>query len=87
MKKGTLLACACALLFGAQSIAAQENAQEVSYTTDPAQGYLMNKMKDNWFITAEGGASFYIASKGVHREAGDRFQQAPTTSACSTANA
>ena len=76
MKKGTLLACACALLFGAQSLAAQENAQEVSYTTDPAQGYLMNKMKDNWFITAEGGASFYIASKGVHREAGDRFMPA-----------
>ena len=60
MKKGTLLACACALLFGAQSLAAQENAQEVSYTADPAQGYLMNKMKDNWFITAEGGASFSI---------------------------
>ncbi len=57
MKKATFIAAACALVLGAQSLAAQEVAQEVTYTTDPSQGILMNRMQDNWFITAEGGAS------------------------------
>lgn len=75
MKKGTLLACACALVLGAQSAVAQQ-AQEVTYVSDPAQGLLINRMQDNWFITAEGGASFYLADKSIHRKIGDRFMPA-----------
>lgn len=75
MKKGTLLACACALVLGAQATVAQES-QEVTYVSDPAQGLLINRMQDNWFITAEGGASFYIADKSIHRKIGDRFMPA-----------
>ena len=76
MKKATFIAAACALVLGAQSLAAQEVAQEVTYTTDPSQGILMNRMQDNWFITAEGGASFYIASKSIHYSIGKRFMPA-----------
>lgn len=76
MKKATLLACACAIAFGAQSLVAQENAQEVTYVSDPTQGVLLNRMRDNWFITAEGGASFYFAHKSIHRDAADRFTPA-----------
>lgn len=76
MKKATLIACACALFVGAQSLAAQEAAQELTYVSDPSQGLLLNRMKDNWFITAEGGASFYLAANGVHRNAADRFMPA-----------
>ncbi len=76
MKKATLFAAACALFIGAQSLSAQESAQEITYVNDPSQGVLVNRMKDNWFITAEGGASFWVAPLGVHREAGDRFMPA-----------
>lgn len=76
MKKATLIACACALLAGAQAINAQEVAQELTYQPDPSQGVLLNRMKDNWFITAEAGASFYIAPVNVHRAVGDRFMPA-----------
>ena len=41
MKKATLLACACAIAFGAQSLIAQENAQEVTYVSDPTQCVLL----------------------------------------------
>ena len=75
MKKGTLLACAAAIAFGAQIATAQEN-QEITYVSDPAQGLLINRMQDNWFITAEGGASFYLADKSIHRKASDRFMPA-----------
>jgi len=75
MKKGTLLACACALVLGAQAAVAQES-QEVTYVSDPAQGLLINRMQDNWFITAEGGASFYLADKSINRKIGDRFMPA-----------
>ena len=76
MKKATFIAAACALAMGAQALTAQEVAQKVTYTPDPSQGYLMNRMQDNWFITAEGGASFYIASKSVHYSIGKRFMPA-----------
>ena len=75
MKKATLLACACALAMG-QSLAAQEAAQEVTYVPDPSQGYIYNRFKDNWFITAEGGAGFYLAHKSIHRQISDRFSPA-----------
>ncbi len=55
---------------------AQEATQELQYQPDPSQGVLLNRMKDNWFITAEAGASFYIAPYGVHRAVADRFMPA-----------
>lgn len=76
MKKASIIAAACGLLMGAQSLVAQEPAQEITYVNDPSQGVLLNRMKDNWFITAEGGASFYLASKSIHRSIGDRFMPA-----------
>ena len=75
MKKATLLACACALFMGVAANA-QEATQELQYQPDPSQGVLLNRMKDNWFITAEAGASFYIAPYGVHRAVADRFMPA-----------
>ncbi len=76
MKKATLFAAACALFVGAQVLSAQEPAQELTYVSDPSQGVLVNRMKDNWFITAEGGASFWVAPLGINREIGDRFMPA-----------
>lgn len=55
MKKAILLAIACVLGLG-QSLAAQEASQEVTFVPDETQGYLLNRFKDNWFITVEGGA-------------------------------
>ena len=55
MKKITLLACACAMF-----LAPAVNAQEVQYVEDPAQGYIFNRMQDNWFIQAEGGVGVMI---------------------------
>ncbi len=75
MKKATLLACACAMFIGAQSLVAQE-ANEITYVSDPSQGYLLNRTRDNWFITAEGGANISFAKYGIHTELKDRF--APT---------
>ena len=54
MKKSLLLAFGCAMLAGT---AVAQNAQEVTYVEDPAQGYLFNKFSDNWFIQGEGGVS------------------------------
>ncbi len=54
MKKSYLLALGCAMLAGT---AVAQNAQEVTYVEDPAQGYLFNKFSDNWFIQGEGGVS------------------------------
>lgn len=75
MKKATIIACACALFMGIAADA-QEAAQELQYQPDPSQGVLVNRMKDNWFITVEGGASFYVAKNGVHRAVADRFMPA-----------
>ena len=72
MKKLSLLACAFALLFGAQSLVAQNN-QEVTYVEDPNQGYLLNRFKDNWFITAEGGANLQFSKFDSHSKFGDRL--------------
>lgn len=58
MKKVALLALACASLFGASNA----SAQEVSYVEDCSQGLLINPMKSNWFITAEGGANVLFSN-------------------------
>lgn len=56
MKKITLIALFCALF-----MAPTLNAQEVTYVQDPSQGYLVNKFKDNWFISAEAGAGVFFS--------------------------
>lgn len=75
MKKASILALAVALFAGAQSISAQ-GANEVTYVADPAQGYLFNKMADNWFITVEGGANLSFAKYNNERDLSDRFAPA-----------
>ena len=69
MKKITLLAFACAMLMAP----AAANAQEVTYVEDPAQGYLFNRMQDNWFIEAEGGAGVMMSKFDRHAEFKDRI--------------
>lgn len=76
MKKSTLLAIACALFVGSNAFAQQADAQEVQYVEDPEQGYLFNKFKDNWFITAEGGANIYFSHGDSERSTWDRFAPA-----------
>lgn len=58
MKKVALFALGCATLFGASNI----KAQEVSYVEDCSQGLLINPMKSNWFITAQGGANVLFSN-------------------------
>ena len=79
MKKITLLAAAFALL-GAANAAAQEvevvdvQVQEIQYVEDPTQGRLLNRFKDNWFITVQGGVNVYFSHDDKHRKFWDRFQ-------------
>ena len=75
MKKATLLACA-ALLAG-QSMMAQNNSNEVTYVEDASQGLLINSFKSNWFITGQGGVSYYFSHADVHRKWSDRFAPLP----------
>lgn len=56
MKKSAFLALACAALMSATATA--QETPEITYTSDPSQGYLFNRFKDNWFITAEGGVNY-----------------------------
>lgn len=74
MKKITFLSFICALFLGQAAMA--QKAQEITYVEDPSQGYLLNKFKDNWFITAEGGAGFYISPNDCERRWSDRFSPA-----------
>jgi len=69
MKKITLLSLLCAL-FMAPAVA---TAQEVTYVEDPAQGYLLNRMKDNWFIQAEGGVGMMMSKWDKHEKFGKRL--------------
>ena len=68
MKKITLLACACALF-----LAPVVNAQEVQYVEDPAQGYIFNRMQDNWFVQATGGVGVLMSYKDAKMKLGKRF--------------
>ena len=54
MKKIALIVALCSM------IVPSLKAQEVTYVEDPAQGYLLNRFKDNWFIQAEGGAGILL---------------------------
>ena len=68
MKKITLLACACALF-----LAPVVNAQEVQYVEDPAQGYIFNRMQDNWFVQATGGVGVLMSYKDANMKLGKRI--------------
>lgn len=76
MKKASLIASVCALFIGAQALSAQEVAQEVTFVQDPSQGVMVNRTRDNWFIQVEGGASWWWAPQGIHRNFEDRFMPA-----------
>lgn len=80
MKKLLLLAGLCAL-FAAPAASAQEvlevtEIQEVPYVTDNTQGYLLNKFKDNWFITLQGGANVLFSHADKHLDFKDRIDGA-----------
>ena len=49
------------------------NAQEVTYVEDPSQGYLLNRMRDNWFISADGGVGMMMSSYDSHELFGHRL--------------
>ena len=68
MKKITLFAFACAML-----VAPAVNAQDVTYVEDPAQGYIFNNMKDNWFIQGEGGVGVMMSYKDADVKFGKRL--------------
>ncbi|MBQ3731748.1 MAG: hypothetical protein IJS04_00215 [Muribaculaceae bacterium] len=69
MKKIALLA----LLFATYLIPCVSNAQEVTYVEDPSQGYLFNRMKDNWFIQADGGVGMMMSLYDKHEHFGHRL--------------
>ena len=68
MKKIALIAALCAMMVPSL------NAQEVTYVEDPAQGYLLNNFKDNWFIQAEAGTGVLMSPNDKKVESfGDRI--------------
>ncbi|MBE6305896.1 MAG: OmpA family protein [Bacteroidales bacterium] len=73
MKKSAILSLACAALVSTSAIAA---VPEITYAEDPAQGVLVNRFKDNWFISAEGGVNVQFSKADKALGFGDRI--APT---------
>ena len=69
MKKLALLALLC-VSYLMPSFA---DAQEVTYVEDPSQGYLLNRMRDNWFITADGGVGLIMSPYDKHLQFGKRL--------------
>lgn len=69
MKKIALLA----VLFVTYLIPCTSSAQEVTYVEDPSQGYLFNRMRDNWFIQADGGVGMMMSSYDKHEHFGHRL--------------
>ena len=70
MKKLILFAVV-ALLSGVSAMA--QETEEVTYVQDPSQGYLFNRFKDNWFLTAEIGGGIYFSHGDKARRTIDRF--------------
>ena len=62
-----------AMLFVAYLVPSTSIAQEVTYVEDPSQGYLFNRMRDNWFIDAEGGVGLFMSSYDAHAPFGKRI--------------
>ena len=48
-------------------------AQEVTYVEDAAQGYLFNKMQDNWWIEVDGGAGVLMSTWDAKQDFGKRL--------------
>ncbi len=69
MKKIVLFALLCV----AYLVPNTTSAQEVVYVEDPSQGYLFNRMRDNWFIDAEGGLGFFMSPYDAHAPFGKRL--------------
>ena len=69
MKKIALFALLCV----AYLVPSGANAQEVTYVEDPSQGYLLNRMRDNWFIMADGGVGMMMSSYDKHEHFGHRL--------------
>lgn len=69
MKKIVLIVMA----FVAYLVPSMTMAQEVTYVEDPSQGYLFNRMRDNWFIDAEGGVGLFMSSYDAHAPFGKRI--------------
>lgn len=64
MKRFALIAILC--LFS--TIPFITAAQEVTYVEDPSQGYLFNRMRDNWFIQADGGVGIMMSPFDRHEK-------------------
>ena len=69
MKKIALFVLLCA----AYLVPSMSSAQEVVYVEDPSQGYLLNRMRDNWFIMADGGVGMMMSSYDRHEHFGHRL--------------
>ena len=69
MKKIALFALLCV----AYLVPDFASAQEVTYVEDPSQGYLFNRMRDNWFIDAEGGVGLFMSSYDANAPFGKRL--------------
>ena len=69
MKKIALLALMCVAFLAPNVV----SAQEVTYVEDPSQGYLFNRMRDNWFIDAEGGIGIFMSPYDANAPFGKRI--------------
>ena len=69
MKKIALLVLLCVSYL----MPSVSSAQEVTYVEDPTQGYLLNRMRDNWFITADGGVGMIMSPWDKHLQFGKRL--------------
>ena len=69
MRKFTLLVLLCVSCL----LPSMTSAQEVTYVEDPSQGYLFNRMRDNWFIQADGGIGLMMSSYDKHEKFGHRL--------------
>lgn len=68
MKKSVLLALAALAFSGATAM-----AQEVTYEPDCSQGLLLNKNKDNWFLTVQGGTNIMFGHHDIKADLKNRF--------------
>lgn len=69
MKKLFLMALLCVSYL----VPFNASAQEVTYVEDPSQGYLFNRMRDNWFIMADGGVGMMMSPYDKHEHFGHRL--------------
>ena len=70
MKKITFLAFVCAMFMGTNAVSAQEG---VTWNYDAEQGYLFNRMQDNWFIEADGGVGMMMSTWDAKLSFGKRL--------------